>query len=384
LKCFFWINKYNTQNKKAITNSFQTRFKQTISRMNSSVENTVANTVVVAKAPRTPTLPAKYSKFMAFGYWITSQLVEKTILTEAQRDSVFENLAIFQSLDEQVAFYEGFLKTSCGPSTKAIKKLVAAKNKPPKAPRAKKTKAVAEKQDDLIAKLIADANDGGEGAAVPQEGTTVPQEAAPKKKAAPKKSKKTEPVATLEAATEGAAVAEEPVAPVEAKKKAAPKKSKKTEPVATLEAATEGSTEGSTAVVATAEVVVAEAEPKKKAAPKKSKKTEAATEGDAPVAVTEVVATEPKKKAAPKKSKKTEPVAAPVEPVAAPVEPVATEEGDEDIIQTRVVAIAEKEYLIDSQNNLYTIEEPHDNIGSYDPASGNVSFRPSYTATAAC
>jgi hypothetical protein len=320
---------------------------------------------------------------MAFGYWITSQLVEKAILTEAQRDSVFENLAIFQSLDEQVAFYEGFLKTSCGPSTKAIKKLVAAKNKPPKAPRAKKTKAVAEKQDDLIAKLIADANDGGEGVA------PAVTEAAPKKKAAPKKSKKTEPVATLETATESATsvenvAAEEPVAPVEAKKKAAPKKSKKTEAVATLEAGTEGVvapvTEGSTDV-ATADVAeaVADAEPKKKAAPKKSKKTEAATEGS--VAVTEVVATEPKKKAAPKKSKKTE--AATEEPVAAPVEPVA-EEGDEDIIQTRVVAIADKEYLIDSQNNLYTIQEPHDNIGSYDPASGNVSFRPSYAATAAC
>ena len=62
----------------------------------------VANTVVV-KAPRAPTLPAKYSKFMAFGYWITSQLVEKAILTEAQRDSVFENLAMFQSLDRQVS-----------------------------------------------------------------------------------------------------------------------------------------------------------------------------------------------------------------------------------------------------------------------------------------
>jgi hypothetical protein len=320
---------------------------------------------------------------MAFGYWITSQLVEKTILTEAQRDSVFENLAIFQSLDEQVAFYEGFLKTSCGPSTKAIKKLVAAKNKPPKAPRAKKTKAAAaEKQDDLIAKLIADANDGGEGVAVPQE-------AAPKKKAAPKKSKKTEPVATLETATAVENVAaEEPVAPVEAKKKAAPKKSKKTEAVATLEAGTEGVvapvTEGSTDVD-TADVAeaVADAEPKKKAAPKKSKKTEAATEGT--TSVETVVAEEPvapvegKKKAAPKKSKKTE-----AEPVAAAPVEVAQEDGDEDIIQTRVVAIADKEYLIDSQNNLYTIQEPHDNIGSYDPASGNVSFRPSYAATAAC
>ena len=341
--------------------------------MNSPVENTVANTVVVAKTPRAPTLAAKYSKFMAFGYWITSQLVEKAILTEAQRDSVFENLAIFQSLDEQVAFYEGFLKTSCGPSSKAIKKLVAAKNKPPKAPRAKKTKAV-EKQDDLIAKLIADANDGGEGAA--------PQEAAPKKKAAPKKSKKSEaaegasePVAPVEGAVAEGAVAEGAVTEALPKKKAAPKKSKKTDAVATLETSDAPVTEGSVAVA------TADALPKKKAAPKKSKKSEtvAATEGaEEPVVVAEA---EPKKKAAPKKSKKTQPVeVAPVEVS----EPVVAEEGDEDIIQTRVVAIADKEYLIDSQNNLYTIEEPHDNIGNYDPASGNVSFRPSYTATAAC
>jgi hypothetical protein len=317
---------------------------------------------------------------MAFGYWITSQLVEKAILTEAQRDSVFENLAMFQSLDEQVAFYEGFLKTSCGPSTKAIKKMVAAKNKPPKAPRAKKTKAVAaEKQDDLIAKLIADANDGGVAEGAPQEGPVA------KKKAASKKSKKTE-VPAAEGTSEPVAPVEGAVAEALPKKKAAPKKSKKTEAVATLEAGTEGVvapvTEGSTDV-ATADVVTADALPKKKAAPKKSKKTETvATEAPAPVDVTEVL---PKKKAAPKKSKKTE--AEPV--VAAPVEvtevEVSAEDGaDEDIIQTRVVAIADKEYLIDSQNNLYTIQEPHDNIGSYDPASGNVSFLPSYTATASC
>jgi len=363
--------------------------------MNSPVENTVVSTK--AKAPRPPTLPAKYSKFMAFGYWMTTQLVEKAILTEAQRDSVFENLAIFQSLDEQVAFYEGFLKTSCGPSAKAIKKLVAAKNKPPKAPRAKKAKAVVEKQDDLIAKLIADANDGVEVAAVPQEGAV--SEAVPKKKAAPKKSKKTDAAPLDVAPLDVAPLAEgtsEPVAPAVAeaapKKKAAPKKSKKTE----------------TADVA--EASVAEALPKKKAAAKKSKKTETvaseepvvATEGAAaPADVAEVSVAEvsvaeasvaeasvaealPKKKAAPKKSKKTE--VAPVEVSAPPADatPVAdvADDDDEDIIQTRVVAIADKEYLIDSQNNLYTIEEPHDNIGNYDPATGNVSFRPSYTATA--
>ena len=313
---------------------------------------------------------------MAFGYWITTQLVEKAILTAEQRDSVFENLAIFQSLDEQIAFYEGFLKTSCGPSAKAIKKLVAAKNKPPKAPRAKKTKAAAsEKQDDLIAKLIADANDG----------TDADAAAAPKKKAAPKKSKKN--VAPLETTATDSI---EPVASTEVeaavvpKKKAAPKKSKKTEEPSVT--AVEPVVETAVAI----EPVTTEAPaPKKKAAPKKSKKTdEAATAADAAAAeATEATEALPKKKApAAKKSKKTEAAKVEAAAVVAEVEPSTTIAGDddEDIIQTRVVAISDKEYLIDSQNNLYTIEEPHDNIGNYDPSTGNVSFRPSYTATAAC
>ena len=345
--------------------------------MNSPVANTVVESKV--KTPRAPTLASKYSKFMAFGYWMTSQLVEKAILSEAQRDSVFENLAMFQSLDDQVTFYDGFLKTSCGPATKAIKKLVAAKNKPAKSPRAKKTKA-GEKQDDLIAKLIADANDD-----VTTEGTSpAPVESVPKKKAAPKKSKKNteETVASdVTPLTEGDSAPAETttasdvvaaVTELQPKKKAAPKKSKKTEQTAIVETAIVEPAIVEPATVETAIVEPATVEPKKKAAPKKSKKTDEATTIE-----------EPKKKAAPKKSKKTETAVEPVEEVATVVAESA-EDDDEDIIQTRVVAIAEKEYLIDSQNNLYTIQEPHDNIGSYDPASGNVSFRPSYTATADC
>ena len=316
--------------------------------MNSPIANTENVVLAKTKAPRAPTLSAKYSKFMAFGYWLTSKLVEKTVLTEAQRDTVFENLAMFQSLDEQVAFYEGFLETSCGPSSKAIKKLVSAKNKPPKAPRAKKAKA-AEKQDDLIAQLIADVNG---------EATTVV--AIEPKKKAPKKSKK----ADTEASADPAPTVEQ-VAP---KKKAAAKKSKKADEVATE-----------------APVPLVDA-PKKKAAPKKSKVAPevvapevvapevvapevVAPEVVAPeVVAPEVVAAAPKKKA----TKKTK-VAA-VEPAVEPAVAVVASVVDEDIIQTRVVSIADKDYLIDSQNNLYTIEEPHDQVGNYDPSTGNVSF----------
>ena len=290
--------------------------------MNSPIANTENVVLAKTKAPRAPNLSAKYSKFMAFGYWLTSQLVEKSVLTEAQRDTVFENLAMFQSLDEQVAFYEGFLETSCGPSSKAIKKLVSAKNKPPKAPRVKKAKA--EKQDDLIAQLIADANG---------EATTVV--ASEPKKKAPKKSKK----ADTEASVDPTPTDVEQVAP---KKKAASKKSKKADEVATE------------APVPLVEV------PKKKAAPKKSKV--------APEVVAPEVVAAPKKKA----TKKTKGAA--VEPVVEPVIAVVASVVDEDIIQTRVVTIADKEYLIDSQNNLYTIEEPHDQVGNYDPSTGNVTF----------
>ena len=63
----------------------------------------------------------------------------------------------------------------------------------------------------------------------------------------------------------------------------------------------------------------------------------------------------------PKKTKKTK------------AEPVAEESTDDDI-QARIVTIADKEYLIDGDNNLYGVEPPHAPVGTFNPESGEVAL----------
>ena len=53
---------------------------------------------------------------------------------------------------------------------------------------------------------------------------------------------------------------------------------------------------------------------------------------------------------------------------AEPVKPVEEEEE----IQTRIATIAEKEYLIDQDFNVYNFEEPHDHIGTYNQETGAI------------
>ena len=65
----------------------------------------------------------------------------------------------------------------------------------------------------------------------------------------------------------------------------------------------------------------------------------------------------------PKKTKKAEPV----------VEAAVAAEESEDV-QTRVVTIEGKEYLIDEGFNLYGIEPPHAQVGKYDQASEKAIF----------
>jgi hypothetical protein len=126
--------------------------------VNTIVETSVADVATKTKAPKAPTLPAKFSRFMSFGYWFLSQM-DTDILSETQRDQMFAKLMMFSSIDEQTAFYTDFLQ-NVTPSNKAIRKLVTAHNKPSKvkAPRAKKTKATVAQQSDMVAQLIEDAN----------------------------------------------------------------------------------------------------------------------------------------------------------------------------------------------------------------------------------
>ena len=298
----------------------------------------IANVEIVApKAPRVkkPSLPAKYNKFMSFGFWFLNKM-DATV-----RDQLFPELKLFSTIEDQSAFFQSYLDEASA-SNKIMRKTVAAFHKPPKVRAEKKSrkssKPVAAESDDLIAKLIADAN----GSTEPASGDAPVQE---KPKKSRKSTKKTEEPATT---TSDVAAAD---APVQEKPKKSTKKSTKKaeEPVTTTEP------------VAADEPVQ---EKPKKATKKSTKKAEepttTTTSSDVAPVVADAPVQEKPKKATKKSTKKTE------EPVAAPTEPVAQDD-DSDEIQTRIVTIdGGKQYLIDSEYNLYDISS-HEQIGKFDP-----------------
>jgi hypothetical protein len=268
---------------------------------------------------------------MSFGFWFLNKM-DATV-----RDQLFPELKLFSTIEDQSAFFQTYLDEASA-SNKIMRKTVAAFNKPPKVRAEKKSrkssKPVAAESDDLIAKLIADAN----GSTEPASGDAPVQE---KPKKSRKSTKKTEEPAT----TTSDVVAAD--APVQEK----PKKS------------TKKSTKKAEEQVTTTEPVAADepVQEKPKKATKKSSKT-----AEEPTTTTDVAAetldapVQKPKKATKKSTKKVE------EPVAAPTEPVAQDD-DSDEIQTRIVTIdGGKQYLIDSEYNLYDISS-HEQIGKFDP-----------------
>ena len=90
------------------------------------------------RAPRKPTLPAKYHKFMTFGFTMLRSLQETGALSEETLETAYSaQLKLFGALDDQTAFYQAFLD-GCSAQTKVMKKFVADRNKPPRKARAKK------------------------------------------------------------------------------------------------------------------------------------------------------------------------------------------------------------------------------------------------------
>jgi hypothetical protein len=296
----------------------------------SSESNSPVAPVVVEKKVKAPTLGAKYSRFMAFGHWFVSQQSSELVSEEA-REELYRKMMIFASVEEQTAFYEGFLSQVTA-TNKTIRKMVAASKKPakaPKAPRAKKSKA-ALPQDGLVAQLIADANSSDVEPVASEPAVVEKKAKAPRAK----KAKATDAVVAAETG-EPVVTEKKPKAPRAKKAKAAAE-----EPVTTVEPTPELVAEPVENVVVEP-VVEATAAPEEVKKAKKTKKTDTA----------------------PKKTKKTK-----AEPAAVNDEPA-----DQDI-QTRVVTIAEKEYLIDNDNNLYDIEPPHGQVGTFNPETCNIAL----------
>jgi hypothetical protein len=272
------------------------------------------NSPVSLNKEKKPSLSAKHSKFLVFGYWFTQQLLDKQLLSDSQ--SALELLTLFSDVSAQTTYFQTFLD-ELKSSTKDMKSSLKAHNKPPPKSKAKPAKSdnaeskrgrkkkdvvvVHDKQDELVAELVAAANE-----------QTILEPVLKRKYN--RKPKNAEPVeSTVEATVETpaqilinsdldnyvlqctiadmrrAATVEAPVeAPVETKKKASKEKKEK--------------------------------------APKE------------------------KKEKAPKKSKTVQ-------------QPILEEEEEE--IETKPITIGDAQYLIDSDLNIYDIKS-HENIGTFD------------------
>jgi len=290
------------------------------------VEPVVVEPTVVAptKAPKKPSLPAKYNKFLSFGFWFISQMEPDA------RDALFAQMHLFSSLEEQSAFFQTYLDEASA-SNKIMRKTIANHNKPVKtrATKARKpSKPLAAQTDDLIATLIADAN-GEPTLDAPLEKpkkTRKPKSENTDDK--PKKTKKTEVV------TESVeSIASEPVESIASE----PLESIASEPLESI----------AQPVESLAQPVV-----KKTTKPKAEKAEKPKVEKPKAEKAEKPNADKPKKD---KKDKK-------------PVEELpTTDKGEEDdSIQAHIVQLNGSQYLMDFESNLYDIDS-HEQIGTYNP-----------------
>ena len=277
--------------------------------MSSPINNQIVAASPVAekvKAVRKPTLSAKYSKFLVANYSIIQMLSAKGLLTDEAVETAYSEIKLFESVEDQTAFYEASIEGSKATS-KTMKKFVTQRLKPPKAPRAKKAK----KEVDPNAQ---------------------PKAKKPRTKKETKVAKDTEQdiVAQLVEAANApmTPIGFPPAVPVEppalVAKKARKPRAKKDDAVAT----------------AVAEDINA-------AAP----------------AAAEVKAPKEKKPRA-KKVKETA-------PVPAPVEAVANDESEDEEIHTQEITIGNKTFLIDTENNLYSVDT-HDQVGTFNADTNEV------------
>lgn len=279
--------------------------------MSSPINNQIVAASPVAekkvKAPRKPTLSAKYSKLLVANYSMIQMLSAKGLLSDEAVETAYSAIKLFDTIEDQTAFYEASIEGSKATS-KTMKKFVTQRLKPPKAPRAKKAK----KEVDPNAQ---------------------PKAKKPRTKKETKVAKDTEQdiVAQLVEAANApmTPIGSPPAVPVEppaVAKKARKPRAKKADALAT-----------------------AVAEDINSAAPA--------------AAAAEVKAPKEKKPRA-KKVKATT-------PVPDPVEAVANDESDDEEIHTQEITIGNKTFLIDTENNLYSVDT-HDQVGTFDSDTNEV------------
>jgi hypothetical protein len=346
-----------------------------------SAINTVTNSIVtepVVKAPRVkkPTLAAKFSRFLIFGYGFVRSLESQGLLTAEGVESALSELKLMSAVDEQTQFYTSVVSQN-KETAKVMRKYVAIRNKPPKAPRARKapaekkpraTKAPADgaaakkprtkktshlandSEADIVSRVVAAAT------AEPVIDAELAIAVAPVDKKAAKEAEKAEKAAAKEAEKAAAKAAKEAEKAAAKEAKDAEKKAKVSDKKAVKPVEATVALVEEPVVVVEAPVVVAEAPVVAAAAPAEKKKAEKKTAEKKPV----------EKKAEKKPvEKKAEKKAAPA-PVAA-----AAEEEEEEEIHTQEFQFKGKTYLIDSDNNLYSVDT-HEQIGVFDTTANSI------------
>ena len=280
---------------------------------------------VTEKKARKPTLSAKYSKFMVFGYNFVQSLRASDILNDEGLENAYAQLKMFDTVDTQSEFYEQFLSQS-GESGRVMRKFIIQRNKPPKAPRKPRAKKAAATTETTTTTTTTE--------------TTTTEPAKEKKPRKPRTKKTTEVVQDTQNDVISEIVAAANADPLE------------------------------DIAVETTEPAVKEKKARKPRAKKTTEKK--ATE---PAATPEKKSTEhvktPEKKAPRAPKKKAEKKVETHVEVTPPL--IESEELEEEEIVTQEIVIGGETYLIDGDNNLYSTQT-HLEVGTYNQDTKEISL----------
>lgn len=119
---------------------------------------------VKEKKPRNPTLPAKFGKFIQFGYWFMKQLNDDSDTPAVDETLFIEKIHLYSAVDEQQTFVQGFFDDSKDiaktirqtiqqkkkDEVKAAKLALKEQNKSEKKPRAPRQKKDKSEQPDVV------------------------------------------------------------------------------------------------------------------------------------------------------------------------------------------------------------------------------------------
>ena len=302
--------------------------------------NTQTNTVVATqeKKEKKPTLSAKYSKFLVFGYGFVKSLESQGVINAEGVETAFAELKLMSSVEEQTQLYESFLAQS-KETGKVMRKFITLRNKPPKAPKAPRAKKTAKKTESSEAaaaekkpraKKTSRVENDSENDLVSQIVT-----AANTVDAAPGKSK--EEKEAEKAAAKAAKEAE----------KLAAKEAKEAEKLA-AKAAKEAAAIAAKEAKAAAAVAAKEAKEAEKLAAKEAKAATAKAAKEAKV------------------TNASEQMGANAEPA----EELQVEEEEE--IHTQEIVVGGKSYLLDEENNVYSVDN-HEQIGTFNADTQTIS-----------